>query len=192
MKKHLSLIIFFFITLQFTFSQTFLLTNGATEKKFPDGSAYKMILGEPSEEENGCCEFAELEGVLTAVTKDSFQMDLKKYYFRNKVDDVEVEYGIFANENFNYGVFAKSDIYSLQRFKSPKNIKRKANIGILGGILIFTGVATGINYFVVNKDSRKEILYSAGVQVGLGIVLASSSGSKKYRLKGEGDVWRMK
>ena len=64
---------------------------------------------------------------------------------------------------------------------------------MFGALLVTTGAVTLANTLLIdNKDDRQKLLYSAGAQGGLGLVLVFSNISKKYRLKGDQDLWRIK
>ncbi len=190
--KHLSLLCCF-ISIN-TFGQTLTITNGSKEKTFKSGSVYEINLGEgPIAGEGYCCDWSELVGTLYSVTEDSLFMEMNSYTRKMVIDGIKLKHDLYAKDATNFGRFTREDVFALKNFKSLKSKKRKTAFIIVGGLLLFTGIATAGNYIILSDDdSKKTILQSGAIQVGTGIGFLIMSSSKKYRFKGHTSTWRIK
>ncbi|HFA50954.1 MAG TPA: hypothetical protein ENJ95_18240 [Bacteroidetes bacterium] len=187
------LILFFccFISINI-FGQTLTITNGETEKTFKPSSVYVISFGE-GEPSGKCCDWTEMTGTLSGLNKDSIRLRLSKYTQMTVAEDLSSDHTITYKNDLNFGSLAKKDIYSLVKYKSLKSKKRKNNFGIAGGILLFTGVTTALNSFIVSdKDSKRDILLSGAAQVGLSITFLAFNSTPKYKFRGDGNIWRIK
>ncbi|MEO1257449.1 MAG: hypothetical protein AAFZ15_01585 [Bacteroidota bacterium] len=194
MEKHPTLIILFCCIFQFINAQSLTLTNGNKEKTFKPGGYYEIVLADSEKDlEGDCCNFTDIKGSVTGVTADSLQMQLSWFAERNIVDGAKLAYSQVSQKGNNYGSFAHGDILYLRHYKSKKSKKRKDNLSVFGALLVTTGAVTLANTLLIdNKDDRQKLLYSAAAQGGVGFVLVFSNISKKYRFKGNQDLWRIK
>ncbi len=84
-------------------------------------------------------------------------------------------------------------IKALQAYYIVKLKKRKENILGTGVLMVFTGVVTALNALVVkDKSSKKSILISGGIQLGVGIGFIIAGDTKSYHLRDRGDIWSIK
>ncbi len=79
------------------------------------------------------------------------------------------------------------DLTVLNRLSDAyKSMKRKENLIPLGGLLLTTGLVTGINtFFVKDKKGKNALLLSGGIQIGAGITFLIASTSRKYHFQGD-------
>ncbi len=195
MKKIFLLFFLSFICLNLP-AQNLTLTNGIKEKTFKPGGFYslKIAMGDIQKGER-CCEFINVTGHLATVTSDSVHMLLSSYHYKNLKEESGVENKrIFSNGNFAPYNFAKQDISILLHYNKQKNLTRKKLLGSSGGLLLFTGLTTALNMFVVTKrNGRADLFKSASIQAGAGAVFLIIGNSKKYRFKGQGNnLWHIK
>ncbi len=175
-------------------TQTLTLTNDGKGKTFKPGGIYEIILADGETDlQSDCCDYLEYWGRLLKVTEDSLHLQLTQYIEREMANDTKIAKGIVSDLGNNYGNIARDDIFSIQYYKSEKSKKRKNAFATIGGILIVTAVATAVNnIFISEKDSRKDLWRSAGVQLGTGIIFGIMASSKKFELKGKDRAWKIK
>ncbi len=173
------------------FGQGLTITSGNKVKNFKPGSWYEIVVegkavgGQP-------CDHLEYTGTISNITNDSITLLTGKVTIRSVVESTNVEHSmLFAGQRART-TFAVEDMVGLKHYKSEKAQKTEKGLGIAGGILIFTGLVTAFNIFLIeDTSSRKNILLSGGIQMGLGITFASISSSKRYYFRERDDVWKV-
>lgn len=173
------------------FAQSVTITNGLKEKTFKPESQYTILFGEQSEKEN-CCNSTVVEGSIKAVTKDSIEVLVSSLVTRKVSDDFTI-----VNTNTSKAgylkTFAQKDIYNLSHYKSKRSKKRKNSFIVMGSLLLFSGLVTTANYLAVKKDSsKKTLLYTGGLEVGLGIGILLFTKKKTYAFKKNTPNWYFK
>jgi len=128
-----------------------------------------------------CCNSSRFLGKIVGVSVDSIQVSARQLETRRKEDDN----GFYSKLSFN--TKKELPIYSLAKnsitsFEKKPN-KLKETLVVVGGILIFTSVATAIHAFVVDGDDRNALLISSGIQVGASLAfLITAAENPKYKI----------
>lgn len=176
------------------YAQGLTITNGEKDKTFKEGSVFQLRLTNHDIPQDGkITNWTEVVGIISQTTRDSFSMILKSYENNYTVNYVDVTDIITSKMSNNYGVFSKNDLFSLRKYKSYKSKKRRDNLIGIGGILMFTGMITSMNAFLVHEGSnRNKILISGGIQVGLGIGSLIMYRPREYNFNCGNEFWEIK
>ncbi len=192
-KTLLPLILLCFISLT-CFSQELKLWKGDEEKTFKTGTLFEIVVDNANKSaDKRWCSSAELVGKIVSVTDDSLKLLLNSYKIRNNMENVKKEENFYSQTGTIEAKIAKNEIVYLRNYKSLKHKKRKENIMGTGVLMVFTGVVTALNALVVkDKSSKKSILISGGIQLGIGIGFIIAGDTKSYHLRDRGDIWSIK
>ncbi len=77
-----------------------------------------------------------------------------------------------------------AEIFNGEIAKSKKKYYGNKSRGVIGGISILTGIATGISALIVSdKESRKRLLLVAGAEIAFAIPILSFGKPKKFALR---------
>lgn len=168
-------------------AQGITIKRGNSHKTFKQNSTFKIYQKIITADlENQCCEVVECIGTITGLSPDSLTLRLKSYSSKKNVFDSKVENELYSLPETMTATISKKDIDYLQRYKSYKSMKRKENLIPLGGLLLTTGLVTGINtFFVKDKKGKNALLLSGGIQIGAGITFLLAGASRKYHFQGD-------
>lgn len=178
------------------FSQNNTITKGNKTRTL-DKEKYYEISAMTIEEE-GCddCFSTMIEGEIQRFTKDSIQMKLRNFRSIAIIDNARLTNQIYSKNTSNVYTFPKSDIYSLSYYKNEKSKKRKKRASTFGGVLVVTGIVTGLNALYVKGNSNKKVLGYSGLGQLLGGIVAISvfRPSKTYYFKSRKgkELWEFK
>lgn len=183
----------FLILCTSVFAQGLTITNGLKDKSFKDNSIYAINISKCKPENGKLTSRKKMVGKIIFIGRDSISMHLKSFNSYLRTDDYHLSKEINAIDNINYGSFAINDIINLQNYPSYKGYRWKNTLSVVGGMLMFTGVITAANVFVVpEKKSKNALLISGLVQFGIGATLAIGSNNKTYNFKCDDDFWEIK
>lgn len=144
------------------FGQNLSLHKGSKSKKFEIED--KIRVGYKKDKE--ACDRWIYFGKLLNVQKDSFSLKLKKEIRLTKTELQGTETIIRYIEPEIVSL-SKDHVYFLQK---EDNGKRKT-VRALGGVLILTGIGSGVSSLFVDKDDRKPVLIAAGTQLLTGVLM---------------------
>lgn len=176
------------------FSQELKLWKGDEEKTFKTGTLFEIVVDNANKSaDKRWCSSAEFVGKIVSVTDDSIKLLLNSYKIRNNMENVKKEENFYSQTGTIEAKIAKNEIVYLRNYKSLKQKKRKENFLGTGVLMVFTGVVTALNALVVkDKSSKKSILISGGIQLGVGIGFIIAGDTKSYHLRDRGDIWSIK
>jgi hypothetical protein len=171
--------------------QEFKISNSSGSKHIGRSDLVEITVEAADKKENECCTYQTIHGNIESVNKDSILVRADILMLSRDFEKGRTDFKDDWNWYNRLNSIAKSDISYLTRHKSKKHKKLKNSLTIGGGILLFTGVGTALNTFVVSgQKNRKNLLLSGGAQFGTGLILAISANSKKYRFKNTDDPWK--
>lgn len=164
------------------FSQGLKLSKGGEKKVFKTGSIFKVVtIKYEGPDDEKCCDYEHFIGTITGISKDSLSFQLSEVVRTKTSENIDIQ-EVLQSENSSIPmVVSHKKILYIENYKSPKSMKTKDGFQIAGGLLLFTGVATALNAFLVhNKNSKNNLLISGGAQLGLGIGFLIMHNTKKY------------
>ena len=165
-------------------SQDLILTNDSKEINISTDYFLKIYTGSQAKDCPPDCDRLYLSGLLCGTTADSITLKVVDFSLDKKVNDISSFVFIHPMEN-DYYTLAKKEINTIKYYKSHYSENRKDMLSSFGGVLIGTGVLTGLSSLFVPDEKEKSVLIATGAQIGLGISLMTFSRKKKYRLKKE-------
>ncbi len=176
------------------FGQEITLKNNLGEYILNTDGYYEVYAGEVSEKDGQpCCQGTRVWGYINQETSDSIGINAKNVVIYQNIDEVELTTITNPTKDYSHMMVSKNDIYSITYFKSEKHKKRKSAFIGVGISLLFTGIVTAANYFVVSKsDNRRNLLYSGAAQFGIGVGFLIAAKRKQYKFKDADNPWRFK
>lgn len=188
----LLLIIILFCGRDTTYAQELSISKLTLTKSFDLSGYFELGIDKNKEGSKECCNTASLFGYIADVRKDHIVFNLVKGSSVYKSASLELSSLMIPETGNSELNIPKEDVALLRYFKSKKHAKRKEAFLITGGLLLFTGIATTIHYFILGESENKNrLLYSGGIQCGLGIGLLISSNTKSYKFKHTSDPWQL-
>ena len=147
-------------------------------------------------EQSSCdyCSYISVYGFLDNVSMDSIRMQVLSTKDRKSTKDSLFQIQRSYKPNINYTTISKSEIFFLEDYKSPKSNKWRKTSSIIGGMLVFTGIASGLSALLVDGSSnQRNLLISAGAQIVLGMTLTMTNKRKRYYfIKDSDDPWKIR
>ena len=180
------------LSLSFSYCQELKISNGKREKTFPGSTVFKVILSVGENYEAGkCCNYLEAVGQIQSIDKDSIRMILNEVWLQRNVEELDFEehlQSIPGNIDFS---FHRDSLQFLYAYRSLKAKKRKSIPDTIGGILIITGLVSGINsLMVLDQESKNRLRISGGFQVGLGLLTIFLFQKKSYSFIHPSKPWK--
>lgn len=185
---------------QLAFGQGLTISKGGKEKVIPIGSYFEFNRYVSPSEDCVTCENESYYGQLIAVTSDSIQIN----YTHKDLYQKKENFILHHTEEFNPRVIpenfltvAKKRIYSIQYYGNNSAAKKKrTNRQIFGSIAIMTGLTTGLAGLIIqNKRDKDNVLMVAAAEFGVGLLMVSISGKRKYQFQASDkveDPWQIK
>ncbi|NNF22891.1 MAG: hypothetical protein HKN67_13195 [Saprospiraceae bacterium] len=186
----LLLIVLFQVSLQ---GQNLDISKSGKVLSFDLNGYFEIGVDRNQKGDSECCHTSIFEGYILNINEKDIEMKVVKGSSIYKDAGTQMN-SLLMPGNFNPNVFIKkTEIAGLKYYKSERSMKRKKAFIVTGGMLIFTGLATAAHYFIVGESENKNrLLYSAGIQGGLGIGFLISSSSKSYSFRNIDDPWKIK
>jgi len=191
--KRIILTIIFSLSLSFSFCQELKISNGKRAKTFPNSTVFKMIVsvGENYEPQK-CCNYLEIVGQIQSIGKDSIKMKLDEVWSQRNVE--EFNYGEYLESlpgNIDFS-FHRDSLRFLSAYRSLKAKKRKSIPDVIGGVLITTGLISGINsLMVLDKESKNRLRITGAFEVGLGRLTIFLFQKKSYSFIHPDKAWKV-
>ncbi|MDW3646250.1 MAG: hypothetical protein R8P61_04230 [Bacteroidia bacterium] len=190
-RSILTIILSFVFTL--SFGQELKISNGKREKAFPSSTVFKMIIsaGENYEAQK-CCNYQEIVGQIQSIGKDSIRMKLDEVWSQRNVE--KFDYGEFLESpsgNIDFS-FHRDSIRFLYGYRSLKAKNRKSIPEAIGGVLIVTGLVSGLNsLMVLDQESKNRLRISGAFEVGLGLLTIFLFQKKSYSFIHPSKPWKV-
>ena len=185
-------LIFFSFTSIHSNGQSLILQRGKKTKEIPPGT-YLDIYGKTRDLQDSsrfCCQRG--FGVLERVSQDSLYIKASFFGQNQEENGQWIWHEKSTQEIAINAVVPLSGLSRISLFKSPKHQRNDRVFDGFGGMLIITGIATTLHVLVPRqKSDRNVILASGGIQVGLGILLASFIHGKRYNFDDGNASWRI-
>jgi len=177
-------------------AQSLTITQGNKEKTFKKDSFFEIYLNDSSKTQiDPCCGNTSVFGKIVEVKNDSITMNLFEHKTNSKENGESFQTERYINAgNFRY-TFAADDMINLMRYKSKEAKKKKRGFRNAGGLILFTGLTTGVVSFLADKDGgRNKVLLASAVQLGMSFTFIKMGNRKHYNMKKDRtkDVWRVK
>lgn len=87
----------------------------------------------------------------------------------------------FKNQMSSTGGIAKNSIYYLNVLPDKKHLKKNETRQVLGGMLVFTGLMTGLHSLLTSNESKDRMLFAAGAEFTTGVLLLTLFKKKKKK-----------
>ena len=162
-------------------AQSYTIKKGDESKTFSADTYYVMEYS--SSNEKNCCK-SYIYGYAQRVFKDSIQINMNSMSVNNEgLDYMFKMYTDIKEEDFLISV-PRSDLKQVTAYKSRESVNKKKSWNNFGTVLLVTGITTLANsYDLKEKSFRNGVLISAGAQISVGILVASLSSKKQYKIE---------
>lgn len=141
----------------------------------------------------GCEYCSAATGRIIGIGKDSITLSVYEWLSQKEVKGIVIKNETLSKDGNLVRSIAKSNIYSLRNYNKRKQMNNNVVRKGIGGLLIGSGLITALNTIWVHQNpGRKNVWIAAGVQIGVGTLLLSLPGRKKYYFKDKEPVWKIK
>jgi len=173
------------------YGQGIKIYNESGSKVFKENSIFEIFTDKEDIGECDCSNFIEFQGKITAIEKDSIQMNVSMFRSNQVTEKSSISQTQVSKDQELRMAIAKTDIRLLRNYKDlnkAKNPNAKSGLGVL---LISTGIITGLNTFLVSKGKNRHRLWiSSGLQITLGAIFIKLGHNKKYNFKSRDNPWK--
>lgn len=189
--KKLTLALFATLFSLYSSAQSLQLTDGVKTKSFQPSAFFKIVMANPAGTANNGKTV--VWGSIPVANKDSLTL-LPESIEYQQVQALANQTGYFrAVDASGRLAVPTAEVLYLQAYSSKQAKKRKRTWSTIGGLLFITGATTALQAVLVDGgNSRTSLLVSGGIQIGTGIILAKTNGSKRLYLRNRSVTWQVK
>lgn len=177
--------------------QNLVLKNENKEVELNTNSLLYIYTTNDSDLDWNCtkCQYSRYYGILESSSADSFNLRAEFYGIPSAINNGRS----FQSYTYNKGekpliTIAKSNVRSIIDYKSKKSRSQNKNYGIASGVLLLTGIASGITASL-SQDKRPGYI-ATGTQLLASFtfgILAKRKAKKSYEFIGtDDDIWTFK